>query len=416
MEELKVTFYLKRNEERADGTMSVLGRIRIGKSMVQFSAKVYAIPSTWDVKSGRAVGKSKASVAVNKELDRMSVDIRSAYKSLLAKKENITAEEVKNTFQGIASEQETLVTYCEKCNEDFLRKVGINRAIGTYKRYRVALKHLKNFLREKYSVRDIPFQALNPSFVSSYDLYLRADLNMCKSTVVNIMGRLHKIVKSAIDRGYLKQDPFIGYTYDYAPIIPKFLSEDELELMMNTHLPQPNLNLVRDVFLFSVFTGIAFGDLRSLTEKNLVQAEDGTWWIHSARKKTGTPFHVPLLELPLELINKYKGIAPEGKLFPMLSCSKTNINLKKIAAICGINRRVTFHQARHTYASLITLSQGVTLDTVRELMGHRDWRATRIYAHLTHEKVSEDMEKLQKRIEGKFALPDNPVNKNRQKQ
>ena len=113
MEELKVTFYLKRNEERADGTMPVLGRIRIGKSMVQFSAKVYAIPSTWDVKSGRAVGKSKASVAVNKDLDRISVDIRSAYKSLLAKKENITAEEVKNTFQGIASEQETLVTYCE---------------------------------------------------------------------------------------------------------------------------------------------------------------------------------------------------------------------------------------------------------------------------------------------------------------
>ena len=108
---------------------------------------------------------------------------------------------------------------------------------------------------------------------------------------------------------------------------------------------------MRDVFLFSVFTGIAFGDLRSLTEKNLVQAEDGTWWIHSARKKTGTPFHVPLLELPLELINKYKGIAPEGKLFPMLSCSKTNINLKKIAAICGINRRVTFHQRRHINSS-----------------------------------------------------------------
>ena len=145
-------------------------------------------------------------------------------------------------------------------------------------------------------------------------------------------------------------------------------------------------------------------DLRNLTEKNLVQAEDGTWWIHSARQKTGTPFHVPLLELPLELIEKYRGITKNGRLFPMLSCSKTNINLKKIAAICGINRRVTFHQARHTYASVITLSQGVPLDTVRELMGHRDWRATRIYAHLTYDKVNEDMGKLQKRITDKFRL------------
>jgi hypothetical protein len=160
---------------------------------------------------------------------------------------------------------------------------------------------------------------------------------------------------------------------------------------MNTPLPKPNLNLVRDVFLFSAFTGIAFSDIRNLTQKNLLKAEDGIWWIHSARRKTGTPFHIPLLDLPLELIDKYRGIAPNGRLFPMLSCSKTNINLKKIASICGIERRVTFHQARHTYASVITLSQGVPLDTVRELMGHRDWRATQIYAHLTNDKVSEDM-------------------------
>ena len=172
---------------------------------------------------------------------------------------------------------------------------------------------------------------------------------------------------------------------------------------------KPNLNLVRDVFLFSAFTGIAFSDIRNLTQKNLLKAEDGIWWIHSARRKTGTPFHIPLLDLPLELIAKYRGIAPNGRLFPMLSCSKTNINLKKIASICGIERRVTFHLARHTYASVITLSQGVPLDTVRELMGHRDWRATQIYAHLTNDKVSEDMGRLQERIGNKFELTDNKM-------
>ena len=407
MEELKVTFYLKKNEERADGTVPILGRIRIGKSMVQFSTKVYVIPSLWDVKSGRAVGKSKSAAATNKELDRITLDIHSAYKDLLAKKETVSALEVKNAFQGVSSEQETLVSFYGKCNERFYEKVGTNRKMETYKRYGVALNHLKDFLRQKYHVKDMPFQALTPSFVSSFDLYLRADLKMALGTVNNIIGRLHSVIKSALNDGLLRKDPFNGYTFDYPQIVPKFLSEKELEQIMNTPLPKPNLNLVRDVFLFSAFTGIAFSDIRNLTQKNLLKAEDGIWWIHSARRKTGTPFHIPLLDLPLELIDKYRGIAPNGRLFPMLSCSKTNINLKKIASICGIERRVTFHMRRHTYASVITLSQGVPLDTVRELMGHRDWRATQIYAHLTNDKVSEDMGRLQERIGNKFELTDN---------
>ena len=433
MEELKVMFYLKKNEERADGTVPILGRIRIGKSMVQFSTKVYVIPSLWDVKSGRAVGKSKSAAATNKELDRITLDIHSAYKDLLAKKETVSALEVKNAFQGVSSEQETIVSFYVKCNERFYEKVGTNRKMETYKRYGVALNHLKDFLRQKYHVKDMPFQALTPSFVSSFDLYLRADLKMALGTVNNIIGRLRSVIKSALNDGLLRKDPFNGYTFDYPQIVPKFLSEKELEQimntplpkpnlnlvrdvflsekeleqMMNTPLPKPNLNLVRDVFLFSAFTGIAFSDIRNLTRKNLSKAEDGIWWIHSARRKTGTPFHIPLLDLPLELIDKYRGIAPNGRLFPMLSCSKTNINLKKIASICGIERRVTFHQARHTYASVITLSQGVPLDTVRELMGHRDWRATQIYAHLTNDKVSEDMGRLQESIGNKFELTDN---------
>lgn len=404
MNELKVTFYLKKNEGRADGTMPILGRIRIGKSMVQFSTKVYTIPSLWDVKSGRAVGKSKPAAATNKELDRIALDIHSACKDLLAKKESVSALEVKNAFQGISSEQETLISLYEKCNDCFYKKVGINRKLETYKQYCVALNHLKDFLRQKYNVRDMPFQSLNPAFVSAYDLYLRSDLKIGRSTVTRMMGYLHRVLKSAINSGYLRQDPFVDYTFDYVPIVPKFLSEKELKRMITTPLPKSNLNLVRDVFLFSAFTGISFSDLRNLTAKNLVQAEDGTWWIHSARQKTGTPFHVPLLELPLELIGKYRGIAKADRLFPMYSCSKTNIYLKRIAEICQIKRRVTFHQAHHTYASVITLSQGVPLDTVRELMGHRDWRATRIYAHLTYDKVNEDMGRLQKRITDKFKL------------
>ena len=398
MEELKVTFYLKKNEERADEMVPILGRIRIGKSMVQFSTKVYVIPALWNIKSGRAVGKSKSAAATNKELDRITLDIHSACKDLLAKKETVSALEVKNAFQGISSEQETLVSFYGKCNERFYEKVGTNRKMETYKRYGVALNHLKDFLRQKYHVKDMPFQALTQSFVSSFDLYLRADLKMALGTVNNIIGRLRSVIKSALNDGLLRKDPFNGYTFDYPQIVPKFLSEKELEQMMNTPLPKPNLNLVRDVFLFSAFTGIAFSDIRNLTRKNLLKAEDGVWWIHSARRKTGTPFHIPLLDLPLELIDKYRGIAPNGRLFPMLSCSKTNINLKKIASICGIERRVTFHQARHSYATTICLSNGVPIETLSKLMGHTSIRSTQIYAKITAEKMSQDMELLSQKL------------------
>ena len=409
MKELKVTFYLKKNETRADGTVPVLGRIRIGSSMVQFSAKVNVTEKLWDVKSGRAKGKSKAATNVNAELDNLCVAIHSAYKELQLKSDNVLALDVKNAFQGIATEQDTLVKHYEYLNEKFYKNVGVNRSVDTYKRYCVALNHLKKFLHKKYKVRDMAFQALNSTFVKSFDLYLRADLGFSNHTIINIMARLHLVIKSAMDNGLIRQDPFIGYEYISQPLVARCLSEEEFNLILKTPLPKDNMNLVRDVFIFSCMTGLAFSDLRNLTPEHLKQAEDGVWWIHTARKKTGTPCHIPLMELPLQLIKKYKGISDKGRLFPMLSCSKTNINLKKIAKICGIERCLTFHQARHTYASLITLSQGVPMDTVRELLGHRDWRSTRIYAHLTQEKIGDDMVNLQSKIEGKFVLTDNVI-------
>lgn len=407
MNELKVTFYLKKNEARVDGTVPVLGRIRIGTSMVQFSAKVYVQEKLWDVKSGRAKGKSKAAQNANAELEKLCVAIHSAYKELKLKSDNVLAIDVKNSFQGIASEQDTLVKHYEHLNDKFYQKVGVSRSIDTYKRYCVALNHLKNFLQKKYNIRDMAFQSLNPTFVKAFDLYLRSDLQMASNTIVSIMARLHLVIKSAMDNGLIRQDPFMDYKYVTEPLVAKCLSEKEFNLILTTPLPKDNMNLVRDVFIFSCMTGLAFSDLRNLTPENMKQAEDGVWWIHTARKKTGTPCHIPLMELPLQLIEKYRGISDKGRLFPMLSCSKTNINLKKIARICGIERCLTFHQARHTYASLITLSQGVPMDTVRELLGHRSWKSTRIYAHLTQEKIGADMGDLQSQIGDKFVLSDN---------
>jgi integrase len=375
--------------------------------MVQFSAKVSVPVSLWDTTSGRATGKSKIALSVNASLNKICVAAHSAYRDLLVKNENVSALDIKNAFQGIASEQDTLIKYYEAHIEKIFNSVGVNRCMATYKRYGIALNHLKRFMRKKYNVSDMSFPALTPSFIKDFDYYLRIDLAMAPNTIVGIVGKLKGIVKTAINNGVLRNDPFVDYEYITSPIVPKSLTSKELKKMMKAKLSKPYLSFIRDMFLFSSFTGIAFGDMRALTDKNLSIAEDGVQWVNLKRKKTGTPCHIPLMEIPLQLIEKYKGIAKDDKLFPMLSGCKTSIYLRRIAKECGIDKRVTFHMARHTYASEITLSQGVPLETVGELLGHTDWRSTRIYAQVNNDKVGKDMRNLNKRLTGKFHLGNN---------
>ncbi|KWR52394.1 MULTISPECIES: site-specific integrase [Bacteroides] len=405
-QELKVHYYLRHKELKNDGSAPIMGRITIGKSMVQFSAKCSVQVSLWDTKSARATGKSKVAAELNRILDQTTLSIHSHCKDLLAKKEKVSAEEVKNAFQGIASGQETLIGYCDKYDKMLAARVGVNITLESYKRYGISFNHVKRFLRTKYNLSDISFQALDYSFIEAFDFYLRVQLKFKPNTIIGIVGHLKIIAKRAVNDGIITRNPFIGFSLEGEPLQPKSITGQELNKIMTTPLDSPNRYLVRDIFLFSVFTGIAFSDIRDLTCNNLVQAEDGVWWIHSKRRKTGTEFHVPLLELPLQIIEKYRGLNKDGKMFVMLSCSKTNGNLKKIAKICGIKRNITFHMARHSYASLITLSQGVPMETVSRMLGHRDLRATRIYAQVSNEKINTDMRRLEKRITDRYHLAD----------
>lgn len=405
-QELKVHYYLRHKELKNDGSAPIMGRITIGKSMVQFSAKCSVQVSLWDTKSARATGKSKVAAELNRILDQTTLSIHSHCKDLLAKKEKVSAEEVKNAFQGIASGQETLIGYCDKYDKMLAARVGVNITLESYKRYGISFNHVKRFLRTKYNLSDISFQALDYSFIEAFDFYLRVQLKFKPNTIIGIVGHLKIIAKRAVNDGIITRNPFIGFSLEGEPLQPKSITGQELNKIMTTPLDSPNRYLVRDIFLFSVFTGIAFSDIRDLTCNNLVQAEDGVWWIHSKRRKTGTEFHVPLLELPLQIIEKYRGLNKDGKMFVMLSCSKTNGNLKKIAKICGIKRNITFHLARHSYASLITLSQGVPMETVSRMLGHRDLRATRIYAQVSNEKINTDMRRLEKRITDRYHLAD----------
>lgn len=402
--ELKVHFYLRKTDEKKNGECPVIGKITIGKDVVQFSAKVTAKASLWDIVSGRVTGKSKHATEVNAILDKMGVAINTSYCKLQKEKNTITASEVKNTFQGIASQQETLIRYYEHHNEEFKKRVGVNRELSTQVQYENSLNHLKRFMSLKCKLSDIPFTHLDLSFIEKYDFYLRVELKLKSNTILGIMRHLRKMIKLTIGEGIITRDPFDGYSPERPKPEQKYLTRDELNKIMVTPLDHPCRYLTRDMFLFSVFTGLAYRDICNLIAKNIVRASDGVLWIETTRQKTGTPCEIPLMEIPLQILDKYKGLAPDGKLLPMLSCGKLNKNLKVIAKLCNIDRRLIFHMGRHTYATEICLSQGVPIETVSRMLGHRDLRSTQIYAKISNNKISEDTDKLEERIKDKFRL------------
>ena len=369
-QEVKVSFYLKKNEMKEDGKCPVMARLTIGQSEAVFSAKLTAPVSLWS--SGRVTGKSRAAIEINSRLDAVRASSLSHFSELFAVRTKVSAEDVKNALLGMAFGQETFISYFRKHNENFDKRVGVNRSLKAAYSYRYALGHLEKFLQKKYRLSDIPFKALDKFFIEGFDFHLRIESGYKPGTIIEIMTRLRIVINYVICEGIIIRDPFAGYTPQRPRAKQKYLTRAELDKLMTTPLTNPNHYLIRDLFLFSCYTGIAYSDMYRLTGENLMTAEDGTVWIKTARKKTGTSCEIPLMELPLQILERYRGTASKNRLLPMFSNSTMNAGVKSIARTCGIERweQIVFHCARHTYASEITLSQGVPIETVSRMLGH----------------------------------------------
>lgn len=408
-EELKVLFYLKKNQTKANGLYPVMGRISIGRTMAQFSAKLEADASKWNAKAGRMDGKSHHALDVNRKIDKINLSINRHYKELVQNKGRVTAEEVKNAFQGIASVQQTLLKVFAEHNETYRKRVGIDREETTYKKYCNAYRHLSEFLLKKYRVQDMSFKQLNFAFIEAYDFLLRIELKMKPNTVLRNIVPLRKIVRIAVNKGYIPADPFAEYKPVRGKSVHRYLTIEELKKIMSTDFHSYFRNLTRDMFVFSAFTGMAYADMKKLTVKELVTTDDGNRWIVSARKKTGTVSRIRLLDVAVRIIEKYEKERTGDKVFPMPKYTTADVNLKRIAEICGIERSVSFHQARHSFASSVCLSQGVPIETVSRMLGHKDIHTTQIYATVSTQKIASDMKSLSQRIAGKFSLAKKPA-------
>ena len=409
-ENLKVAFYLKRERKNKktgnneNSVFPIVGKIIIGKSIAQFSSKLKVSEHLWNVKAGRATGKSHAATELNREINKVNLLIHSHYSEILKRTGKVTALEVKNAFQGIASGQKTLLALYEEIMQEFYLRIGIDRAKSSYRQYIHMHKHLQRFLKEKYNLRDIPLSQLALPFIENFDFYLRIERKLKPASVNGVIIQLLSLARVAVHRNYISHPPFFGYKLERPKFQIRSLTTEELDKLISTPILSTKLCFVRDLFLFASFTGISYIDLKNLTWKELVTEEDGSRWISKSRQKTGTPFHVKLLDIPARIIEKYKALSKDNLIFNVPCQSTTNQSLKEIAGLCGINKTLTFHVSRHTFASQVCLSQGVPIESVSRMLGHTDIATTQRYAHVNRDKIGNDMKLLSARIAGKYSF------------
>ena len=401
----KVLFYLKRQSEK-NGKAPVMGRITINGTVSQFSCKLSVSPKLWDTEGNRAAGKSVEARRINEKLDNIRTNIGKQYQRISDRDSFVTAEKVKNAWLGFGDEHRLLLqTFDEYLQEFAEKRVGKDRSSGTLREYRTRRDRLASFLQYEYGLSDIPFRELTHDFAEQFIVYLSTVRGLRSATVSQTLKKLHLLVHTAVRKGWISVHPFPDVW-----VVPqyrerRFLNEDEIRKIMDVRLPNYKTAVVRDIFVFCCFTGLAYADVRKLTHDDIHTDGNGDMLIIDGRQKTGTQFRVQLLPVARELVERYRRFSqPGGTVFPVKSCSSTIRSLRAIARRAGIATDLTTHVARHSFATSVCLSQGVPIETVSKMLGHKHITTTQIYAKITNDKIKRDMDDLRARIGDKFRL------------
>lgn len=395
----KVLFYLKRNAPKKNGLVPVMCRVTVNGKISQFSCKLDVEEKQWNIELGRMSGRSTIAQETNRMLDKIRVGINKAYQEICDKDNYVTAEKVRNAFLGMGMNHETLLAVFAQHNEDYAKQVGKIKSERSYWKYCVVYNHLSEFIKQRYKVSDIALKELAPAFITDFELFLRTEKNHCTNTVWSYMMPFRRIIYMAINNGWLQRDPFYEYSITKEETKRGFLTKEEITQLINGTFKKKSYELIRDLFIFCTFTGLSWTDMEHLTKDNLEISFDGHLWIKTNRQKTGTESNIRLLEVAKHIIDKYEGMAENGRLLPVPCYYNCKNGIKVIAKRCGIDENVTWHMSRHSYATTICLSNDMPIETLSKMLGHRSIRTTQIYAKITAEKVSRDMEKLSKHLE-----------------
>ena len=388
------------NPKKISGDLvTIYVRITVNQRRSTISLKRKIPLKCWDSAKKRARGTSAETKQLNHYLDKVQARLFQCYQDLLFKGKKITAQLIKATYLGEDENSKSLQDLIDYHS----RKIEHTLASGTIKNFKITEGYIFKFLKKEKKTTDVYIKELNYKFLCDFQDFLSSyypkghPKAMGHNTIMKHIQRLRKMVTLAFNMEWIDKDPFRRWKNTFEKKDREFLSVGELSNLETYEFPVERLNRVRDLFVFSCYTGISYVDIKKLTANNISMGIDGDKWIISKRQKTNTPIKVPLLDPVLELIKKYEDhpmTLVSGTLLPKITNEKLNVYLKEVAILCGIKKNLTFHMARHTFATTVTLGNGVPIETVSKLLGHTKISTTQIYARVLENKISQDMNAL----------------------
>ena len=393
---MKVLLYLKKSSRDRSGKAPIMGRITLGRSIAQFSCKLFCNPDLWNPRESRMNGKSREAVEVNTKLDHLLLAVQSSYQSLLAKGSPFDATDIKEHFQGCVQSRTMLLERFDGLIEDMEEHVGIDIKRESLVLYRQTRMRLQQFIRAKHNASDLTFSQLTEDFVKQFEQFATGEVGLKQSTCYNMVILVKKVCKLAYREGAADSLLFDNVHVDKGDRrLPKALDRDALDKLKALCFDgwEIDLETARDVFLFACYTGAAYCDLMALNPEHLVRDDEGALWLKFNRQKTGVLCRVKLLPEALQLMNKLHDESRDT-LLPHIHYITYQSHLKALRLRAGITLPFTTHTARHTFATLITLEQGVPIETVSKMLGHSTVRMTERYAKVTPQKLFEEFDRL----------------------
>lgn len=394
-----ILFYLRRNKLLKDGTVPIFMRITINGKRWDSSLQLGVDLNNWDTKKERAIGNDESSDTINNKIESLKFRLHRIKTNIEETGKTMTVGLVKTKFLGQEKLQRTIIQLFENHNDECKKKVGVKITRATHVKYVTCLKHTQDFLRKVYKVDDLPISEIDKDFYDKFEFFLLTYKKCAHNSTIKYILNFNKIVKIAVEKGWLSKSPYREMGYHLEEVDKPYLTIEELNSIIKKEINVKRLDIIRDIFVFCCYTGLAFSDVKELTLDSIQVGVDNNKWIIKKRHKTNIVSKIPLLDTPAKIIEKYQEYprsSDSTRILPVPSNQKTNAYLKEIADLTGIKKTLTTHTARRTFATTIMLKNGVSMEAVSKMLGHTSLFMTRKYAKVDEYYIAQETEKIRR--------------------
>lgn len=395
-------FHIIKNKVNKRGLVPIYLRITVDGKRKEHSISRRINPRKWNSRQEKALGSSREAVEINTHISNLRHKLNQIHQNFIENDTRVTAKNLITELKGENENVKMVLEVFKTHNEDLDELIGKDISASSAQRYWTCHNHVQQFISEVYEEDDYRIKDVDHNFITKFEQFLKTTRKCNHNSALKYVNNFKKIIRIALANKWMAHNPFINYRVKFDPVVREFLTQEEVDEIWNKELHFDRLKLVRDMFIFSCYTGLAYSDVEKLSRSNIVIGIDGEKWIHIKRTKTGTKSRIPLLPVPKIIIERYSThpqVINSDRLLPIFSNQKSNAFLKEIAIICNIKKHLTTHLARHTFATSITLTNGVPIETVSHMLGHQSLRTTQHYAKIVDKKISEDMRLLKLKLQ-----------------